>query len=76
MVCQTIISQRTTTGLWQTYNSSIIDGPHGKVKNIQGDSLDSIPSPPTSVKNQIIGVKIGLWCKGHTLLGIVDKSFE
>ena len=31
---------------------------HVKVEKIQEDSLDSIPSPPPSVKIQIIGVKV------------------
>ena len=47
----------------------------GKVKNIKEDSLDSIPSPSPSVKIQIMGRKVGLRCKGKTLLGIVKKLF-
>jgi hypothetical protein len=37
--------------------------------------MDSIPSPSTSVKIQIMGGKVGLRCKGKTLLGLVNKSF-
>ena len=44
-----------------------------KVKKILEDSLDSIPSPSPSVKIQIMGGKVGLRCKGKTLLGIVNK---
>ena len=42
-----------------------------KVKKILEDSLDSIPSP--SVKIQIMGGKVGMRCKGKTLLGVVNK---
>jgi hypothetical protein len=42
-----------------------------KVENILKGSLDSIPSP--SVKIQIMGGKVFLWCKGKTLLAIVNK---
>ena len=38
--------------------------PYHKVENILEDSLDSIQSP--SVKIQIIGGKVCLWCKGKT----------
>jgi hypothetical protein len=47
-----------------------------KVKKIQEDSLDSIPSPSLSVKIQIVGGKVCLRCKGKTLLGIVNKLFS
>ena len=47
----------------------------GKVKNIQEDSLDSITSSPPSVKIQIMGGKVGLRCKGKTLLVVVNKLF-
>ena len=47
--------------------------PPGKVKKIEEDSLDSIPSPSTSVKIQIMGGKVGLRYKGKTLLGIANK---
>ena len=40
-----------------------------KVENMLKGSLDSIPSPSPSVKIQIMGVKVCLWCKGKTLLG-------
>jgi hypothetical protein len=43
------------------------------VKKILEDSLNSIPSP--SVKIQIMGRKVGLRCKGKTLLGVVNKLF-
>ena len=43
-----------------------------KVKRKE-DSLDSIPSPSTSVKIQIMGGKLCLRCWGKTLLGIVNK---
>ena len=41
-------------------------------KTLKG-SLDSIQSPSPSVKIQIMGRKVGLRCKGKTLLGIVNK---
>ena len=48
---------------------------HFKVKKILEDSLDLIPSPSPSVKIQIMGGKVGLRCKGKTLLGIVNNLF-
>jgi hypothetical protein len=47
-----------------------------KVENILKGSLDSIPSPPPSVKIQIMGWKVCLRCKGKTLLGIVNKLLK
>ena len=47
-----------------------------KVEKILKGSLDSIPSPSTSVKIQIMGRKVCLRCKGKTLLGIVNKLLE
>ena len=48
-----------------------------KVLNIPpNDSLDSIPSLSPSVKIQIFGGKVCLWCKGKTLLGIVNKLLK
>ena len=44
-----------------------------KVEKILKDSLDLIPSPSTSVKIQIMGGKVCLWCKGKTMLGDVNK---
>ena len=44
-----------------------------KVEKILKDRLDSIPSPSPSVKIQIMGGKVGLGCKGKTLLGAVNK---
>jgi hypothetical protein len=41
-----------------------------KVEKILKGSLDSIPSPSPSVKNQIIGRKVCLRCKCKTLLGV------
>ena len=49
--------------------------PFYKVKKILEDSLDSIPSPSPSVKIQIMDGKVGLRCKGKTLMGIVNKLF-
>ena len=46
-----------------------------KVEKILKGSLDSIPSPSPSVKIQIMGGKVGLRCKGKTLLGVVNKLF-
>ena len=46
-----------------------------KVGNILKGSLDSIPSPSSSVKIQIMGGKVHLRCKSKTLLGIVNKPF-
>jgi hypothetical protein len=50
--------------------------PIDKVENILKGSLDSIPSPSTSVKIQIMGGKVCLRCKGKTLLGIVNKLLK
>ena len=47
----------------------------GKVEKIFKGSLDSISSPSLSMKIQIMGGKICLWCKGKTLLGVVNKLF-
>jgi len=47
-----------------------------KVEKILKGSLDSIPSPSPSVKNQIIGRKVCLRCKCKTLLGIVNKLLK
>ena len=44
-------------------------------KNFKG-SLDSILSPSLSVKIQIVGGKVCLWCKGKTLLGIVNNLWK
>ena len=46
-----------------------------KVENTLKGSLDSIQSPSPSVKIQIMGRKVCLWCKGKTLLGDVNKLF-
>ena len=45
-----------------------------KVEKILKGSLDSILSPPPSVK--IMGGKICLRCKGETLLGVVNKLLK
>ena len=47
-----------------------------KVEKVQGDSLDSIPSPLRSVKIQIIGGKVYFSCIGKTLLGVVNKLLK
>ena len=47
-----------------------------KVEKILKCSLDSIPSPSPSVKNQTIGGKVSLRCKGKTLLGVVNKLLK
>ena len=47
-----------------------------KVEKIFKSSLDSIPSPSTSAKIQIMGGKVCLWCKSKTLLGVVNKLFK
>ena len=39
-------------------------------------SLDSIPSPSSSVKIQIMGRKVLLRYKGKTLLGVVNKLLK
>ena len=44
-----------------------------KVEYIFKGTLDSIPSPSTTVKIQILGGKVCLRCKGKTLLGVVNK---
>ena len=48
----------------------------GKGEKILKGSLDSIPSPSTSVKIQIMGGKVCLRCKGKTLLGVVNKLLK
>ena len=47
-----------------------------KVENSLKGSLDLIPLPSSSVESQIMGVKVCLWCKGKTLLGIVNKILK
>ena len=57
-------------------NATVIDRKGSKVKKIQEDSLDSIPSPSPSVKIQIIGRKVSFSCNGKTLLGVVNKLLK
>ena len=47
-----------------------------KVENILKGSLDSIPSPSSSGKIQIVGGKVCLRCKGKTLLGIFKNFWK
>ena len=47
-----------------------------KVENSLKGSLDLIPLPSSSVESQIMGVKVCLWCKSKTLLGIVNKLWK
>ena len=47
-----------------------------KVEKILKGSLDSIPSPSTSVKIQNMGGKVCLRCKGKKLLGFVNKLLK
>ena len=56
------------------YYTLFVSYPVVKQKNILEDSLNSIPSPSPSVKIQIMGGKVGLRCKGKTLLGFVNKK--
>ena len=50
---------------------------HSKVEKILKGSLDSIPSPSTSVKIKIMGGKVCLRCKSKTLLGgMVNKLLK
>ena len=44
-----------------------------KVEKILKGSLYLISSPCPSLKIQIMGSKVCLWCKGKILLGIVNK---
>ena len=44
-----------------------------KVENILKSRLVLIPSPSPLVKIQIMGGKVCLWCKGKSLLGVVNK---
>ena len=46
-----------------------------KVEKILKVSLNSIPSPLPSVKIQTMGGKVCFWCKGKTLLSVVNKKF-
>ena len=48
-----------------------MDGP---VEKIFKGSLDSIPSPSSTVKIQIMGGKVCLRFKGKRLLGVVNKQ--
>ena len=53
---------------------SSYDLPDVKVENILKDILDSIPSPSSSVKTQIMGGKeVCLRCKDKTLLANANK---
>ena len=54
-----------------TSYTNIISFVH-KVEKILKGSLDSILSPPPSVKIQIMGRKVCLRCKGKTLLGDIN----
>ena len=47
-----------------------------KIEKISKGSLDSIPSPSPSLKNQIIGKIVFLRCKGKTLLGVINKLLK
>ena len=47
-----------------------------KVEKILKGSLDSIPAPLPSEKNQIMGGIVCLRCKGKTLLGGVNKLLK
>ena len=47
-----------------------------KVEIFLKDSLDSIPSPSSSVKIQTMGGKVCFWCKGKNLLGVVNKHLK
>ena len=48
----------------------------GEVEKFLKSSLDSIPSPSLSVKNQIMGGKVCLRCIGKTLLGYINKLLK
>ena len=47
-----------------------------KLEKILKGSLDSIPSPSSSVKIQIMGGEVCLRWKGKTLLGVVNKLLK
>ena len=47
-----------------------------KVEKILKARQDSIPSPSSSAKIQIMGGKVCLRCKGKTLLGVVNKLLK
>jgi hypothetical protein len=47
-----------------------------KIEKILKGSLDSIQSPSSSVKIQIMGGKVCLMCKGKTLLSLVNKLLK
>ena len=47
-----------------------------KVEIFLKGGLDLLPSPSPSVKIQIMGWKVGLECKGKTLLGGVNKLLK
>ena len=54
------------------YHSILI---HKVEKNLKG-SLDSIPSPSHSVKIQSMSGEVCLWCKGKTLLFVINKVLK
>ena len=65
-------------GRHRTYNRTVGSYPllsSGKVEKILKGSLDSIPSPSSLLKIQIMSRKIFLRCKSKTLLGVVNKLF-
>ena len=62
--------------LHQSPSSKVLRWSLFKVEKILKGILDSIPSPSTSVKIQIMDGKVCLRCKGKTLLGVVKKLLK
>jgi hypothetical protein len=72
----TLLEEQTALEFWlEKQMASAIYVSH-KVEKILKGNLDSIPSPSTSVKIQIIGGKVYLRCKGKTLLVVVNKLLK
>ena len=67
--CQDFIAKAQ----WSNFT---FNNPIPKAEKILKGSLDSIPSPSSSVKIQIMGGKVCLGCKGKTLLGVVNKLLK
>ena len=68
-----MIADINSACLAQQNNQKVCNVLNFKVETILKGSLDSIQSPSPSVKIKIMGRKVGLRCKGKTLLGIVNK---
>ena len=57
------------------FKKDVFEKMYCKVENVLKGSLDSILSPSSLEKIQIMGRKVCWRCYGKTLLGVVFKSF-